>query len=396
MAPPKKTATSWDRIILHADMDAFYAAVEQLDNAELRGKPVLVGGLGKRSVVSTASYEARPFGVGSAMPMAEARQRCPDAVVVPPNFPRYQEVSGRIMGVFRRMSPHVEPLSLDEAFIDMTGAETLLGTPLEMARMIKQQVLEVTDGLTVSVGVGSTKFVAKVASDMEKPDGLTIIRPREVNNFLRPLPISKIWGVGPRTRKRLTELGYRTIGDVADANEAFLAGRFGALGSHISKLSRGIDTRPVISDREAKSVGAELTLEEDIVGLSEVRKYLKRSATRVAKRLRREGLIASGIRVKLKTAEFQLMTRQTSLHPATDSARAMLDAADRLLEQFDLLRPMRLVGLTAFNLASGRDRQQGELFPDAQQERRRRFERTVDDLENRFGKELFRTTDEDD
>jgi DNA polymerase-4 len=375
-------------------MDAFYAAVEQLDNPELRGKPVLVGGTGKRSVVSTASYEARPFGVGSAMPMTQAKRRCPQAVVVPPNFPRYKEVSRSIMEVFENMSPLVEPLSLDEAFIDMTGAENLFGEPIDMARHLKEQVVEASGGLTISVGVATTKFVAKVASDFEKPDGLTIVRPEEVRDFLWPLGVSKLWGVGPRTLEKLRALGFRTIGDIAGAKEAFLTRRLGTLGTHIYKLAQGEDSRMVESEREAKSIGAEFTLEEDIVGAEKIRKHLKRSANRVAKSLRRKGFMAKGVRVKLKTKDFQLLTKQTPVAPPTDSAKTLLTVATGLLNQFDLSEPMRLVGLAAFNLTSEGDPAQGTLFVDEKNERQRRLEKTLDDLQNRFGNKVVKTGEE--
>jgi DNA polymerase-4 len=383
--------TDWPRIILHADMDAFYAAVEQLDNPELRGKPVLVGGTGNRSVVSTASYEARPFGVGSAMPMVQARRRCPQAIVVPPNFPRYKEVSGQIMEVFRNMSPLVEPLSLDEAFVDMTGAQNLFGEPIDMAKHLKQRVVEASGGLTISVGVATTKFVAKVASDFQKPDGLTIVRPGQVHDFLWPMDVSRLWGVGPRTLEKLRALGFRTIGDIAGAKEAFLTRRLGTLGTHIFNLAQGEDSRMVESEREAKSIGAEYTLEQDIVGAEKIRKHLKRSATRVAKSLRRKGLVAKGVRVKLKTKDFRLLTKQTPITPPTDSAKTLLTTATALLQQFDLTEPMRLVGLAAFNLAADEDPAQGTLFVDEKNERQRRLEKTLDDLQNRFGNKVVKT-----
>jgi DNA polymerase-4 len=383
--------THWPRIILHADMDAFYAAVEQLDNPELRGKPVLVGGTGNRSVVSTASYEARPFGVGSAMPMVQARRRCPQAIVVPPNFPRYKEVSGQIMEVFQNMSPLVEPLSLDEAFVDMSGAQNLFGEPIDMARHLKQRVVEASGGLTISVGVATTKFVAKVASDFQKPDGLTIVCPGEVHDFLWPMDVSRLWGVGPRTLEKLRTLGFRTIGDIAGAKEAFLTRRLGTLGTHIFNLAQGEDSRMVESEREAKSIGAEYTLEQDIVGAEKIRKHLKRSANRVAKSLRRKGLVAKGVRVKLKTKDFRLLTKQTPITPPTDSAKTLLTTATALLQQFDLTEPMRLVGLAAFNLAADEDPAQGTLFVDEKNERQRRLEKTLDDLQNRFGNKVVKT-----
>jgi len=209
---------AWPRIVAHADMDAFYAAVEQLDDPRLRGRPLLVGPPGARGVVLTASYEARPHGVGSAMPMVTARRLCPNAVVVPPRFERYQEVSAAIMRVFADFSPEVEPLSLDEAFLDMTGSEGLFGDPETMGRRLKAAVRDATGGLTVTVGLSAIKYVAKVASGYKKPDGLTVVPPESAKAWLAPMPVSRLWGAGQKTEPRLHALGLRTIGDVADAD----------------------------------------------------------------------------------------------------------------------------------------------------------------------------------
>jgi DNA polymerase-4 len=259
------------RIIAHADMDAFYAAVEQLDFPELRGKPVLVGGPGQRGVVATASYEARPFGVGSAMSMARARRLCPQAIVVPPRFERYSEMSRRIMAVFGGFSSRIQPLSLDEAFLDMSGAEHLFGRPAEMGRAIKEAVAEATGGLTVSIGFANTKFLAKVASDHDKPDGLTIVPPETVRAFLDPLPVSKLWGVGPKTRQRLVRLGLNTIRDVFRADALWLERQLGSLGGHIWRLAHNQDPRDVTTGRRAKSVSSERTLARDIVGAEAIK-----------------------------------------------------------------------------------------------------------------------------
>jgi DNA polymerase-4 len=251
--------------------------------------------------------------------------------------------------------------------------------------------VEASGGLTISVGVATTKFVAKVASDFQKPDGLTIVRPGEVHDFLWPMDVSKLWGVGPRTLEKLRSLGFRTVGDVAGAKEPFLTRRLGTLGTHIYKLARGEDSRMVESEREAKSIGAEFTLEQDIVGAEEIRKHLKRSATRVAKSLRRKGLVAKGVRVKLKTKDFRLLTKQIPVNPPTDSAKTLLTTATALLRQFDLTEPMRLVGLAAFNLVADEDPAQGTLFVDEKNERQRRLEKTLDDLQNRFGNKAVKT-----
>ncbi|OYV70860.1 MAG: DNA polymerase IV, partial [Deltaproteobacteria bacterium 21-66-5] len=282
----------WPRVILHADMDAFFAAVEQRDRPELRGKPLLVGGTGNRGVVSTASYEARPFGCRSAMPMAQARRLCPHAAVLPPDFERYKAVSEVVMGVFARFSPLVEPLSLDEAFLDMTGAEGLFGPPEEMGRRIRREVSEATRGLTISVGLAPCKFVAKVASDFRKPDGLVVVPPGEVTAFLWPLDVSRLWGVGPKTREQLEGMGLRSIGDVAHAPPERLERRLGEWGRRIHELAWGVDDRPVLSERETKSVGADTTLEKDVVGEGPIRPHLRKAAAKVGRHLRAEGLLA--------------------------------------------------------------------------------------------------------
>ncbi|MDJ0765755.1 MAG: DNA polymerase IV [Myxococcota bacterium] len=389
-------ATPWERIILHADMDAFFAAVEQLDNPELRGKPVLVGGAVKRGVVSTASYEARPYGVGSAMPMATALRRCPHAIVVPPRFERYSELSQRIMAVFRTLSPLVEPLSLDEAFLDMTGSQRLLGTPLAMAERLKRDVYQTTGGLTVSVGVATTKYVAKVASDMDKPDGLTLVAPDRVCDFLWPLEIRCLWGVGPKTQQQLIKMGLKTIGDVAKTNESFLLRKLGTIGSQIAALAHGRDLREVEPIRKAKSIGAEVTLADDITGEVPVRNHLRPLAFRIAERLRHKGLAAMGVRVKLKTAEFQIQTRQRSVSPPVDTARYIEEAAVSLLSEFDLSKPMRLVGLAAFDLKRSDERAQMELFPDARAVRQKKLEQTLDAIKDRFGPGVIRIRDDGD
>ena len=385
--------TRWPRVILHADMDAFYASVEQHDDPALRGRPVLVGGKGRRSVVSAASYEARPYGCRSAMPMGEALRRCPDAVVVTPRIGRYAEVSACIMDVFHDFSPLVEPLSLDEAFLDMTGSERLFGPPDEMGRRLKTAVREATDGLTISVGASVTKFVAKVASDLQKPDGLTVVAQGDVRSFLAPLPVSRLWGVGEKTLQRLQALGLATMGDVAAAPARVLS-TLGSLGDHIRRLATGDDPREVIPDRDPKSVGAEVTLEEDVIGAAALRPHLIRSADTIARRLRADGWMAGGVRVKLKTARFRLLTRQAALRTPTDAASELLDAVDALLAEFDLTVPMRLVGLAAYDLRPNDAPVQADLFLDAAHARTQRLDQAVDALKARFGKDAVKRASE--
>lgn len=340
----------WPRVILHADMDAFYAAVEQLDDPRLRGRPLLVGGTGPRSVVATASYEARRFGVGSAMPMATARRRCPQAVVVPPRMERYKEVSRQVMGAFRAFTPLIEPLSLDEAFLDLGEQAPAFPSPEALGQALKDAVRAATGGLTVSVGVASTKYVAKVASDFRKPDGLTVVHPTAAVAFLAPLPVARLWGAGPKTVERLHGLGLTTIGEVAAADRASLAAALGQAGHHFHRLAHADDPREVVTEHEPKSLSWERTLDEDITGAAAIRPYLRAAADEVAERLRRRRLRAWGVRVKLKTADFRLLTRQLRLAAPTDEAAALHAAGLALLAQFEMADPVRLVGLGGYEL----------------------------------------------
>ncbi len=365
-------------------MDAFYAAVEQQDRPELRGKPLLIGFDAPRSVVSTASYEARPFGVGSAMPMAIAKRKCPQALIIPPRMRRYAEVSDQIMAVFADFSPRVEPLSLDEAFLDMTGAEGIFGTPEEMARRLKFAVLQAT-GLRVSVGAAACKYVAKVASDLDKPDGLLVVPEAQQLAFLAPLPVSRLWGVGAKGQQILKDLGLHTIGQVADADVLWLQQRLGSMGPHIFALANAEDSRPVVPDREATSIGAEETLATDASGRRQIEPYLLAVTDRVALRLRRAGVRAGGWRVKLKTAQFQLHTRQIAARPPLNSAPLLYEIGQKLLEQFDLSQPMRLVGVAAFDLRPLDAPEQGELFGAEKRKKNQKLDQALDALRDRFG-----------
>lgn len=364
-------------------MDAFYAAIEQLDDPALRGKPVLVGSPSARAVVLTGSYEARPYGVGSAMPMAQARRRCPDALVVPPRFERYEAASRVVMGVFSDFSPAVEALSLDEAFLDMTGSERLLGTPAVFGQRLKAAVREATGGLNVSVGISATKFVAKVASGYAKPDGLTIVPPDAAAAWLSPLPVNRLWGVGAKTASRLEALGYRQIGDIAAADPEALAAALGALGRKIHALAMADDPREVLPARAAKSIGSELTLEADTRSREEIAYHLRCEADKVARRLRKRGLVARGVRVKLRRHDFQLLTKQRTFAEPTDLADDLHRAALGLLDSFGPLPAVRLVGLAAFQLGAEPLQAQGDLL--APKSRMRKLETTLDKLAERFG-----------
>jgi DNA polymerase IV len=378
-----RSPQDWPRIVAHADMDAFYAAVEQLDDPRLRGRPLLVGPPTSRGVVLTASYEARPYGVGSAMPMAHARRLCPSAVVVPPRFDRYQQVSAAIMKVFADFSPDVEALSLDEAFLDMTGSEQLFGDPETMGRRLKAAVRDATGGLTASVGLSATKYVAKVASRYRKPDGLTVVAPETAKAWLAPLPVSRLWGAGAKTEPRLHALGLRTIGEVAAADPKMLAAQLGKLGLHFYTLAQAQDPRPVDGRRASKSIGSEHTLDKDVRDKSEIKHHLRRSADTIGRRLRKKGYVAFGVGVKLKTADFKILTRQQRLAEPTDVAEQLYTVGVELLGQFSHHGPFRLIGMVAYDLAGAGDLMQTGLFDNFA--RRRRLETAIDELAERFG-----------
>jgi DNA polymerase-4 len=364
-------------------MDAFYAAIEQLDDASLRGRPLLVGPPSARGVVLTASYEARPYGVGSAMPMAKARQMCPNAVIIPPRFDRYQEVSATIMRVFSDFSPDVEALSLDEAFLDMTGSEQLFGDPESIGRRLKAAIRDATGGLTASLGLSVTKYVAKVASAFQKPDGLTVVPPEEAKAWLAPLSVSWLWGAGPKTQARLHQLGLHTIGDVAHADPRFLSTKLGSTGVHFHTLAHAEDPRAVIGRRASKSIGSEHTLDEDVHNKADIRFHLRRSADTVARRLRKKNSAAFGVGIKLKTTEFQILTRQHRLSEPTDVAQRLYSVGVDLLNHIHHHGPFRLIGLVAYDLVDIDDVVQLDLFSTLA--RQRKLEVAIDGLADRFG-----------
>jgi DNA polymerase-4 len=382
----------WPRIVAHADMDAFYAAIEQLDDPSLRGRPLLVGPPSARGVVLTASYEARPYGVGSAMPMAQARRMCPDAVIIPPRFDRYQEVSATIMNVFSDFSPDVEALSLDEAFLDMTGSEQLFGDPESIGRRLKAAIYEATGGLTASAGLSATKYVAKVASACQKPDGLTVVPPEEAKAWLAPLPVSWLWGAGPKTQARLHQLGLHTIGDVAHADPRLLSVKLGRAGIHFHKLAQAEDPRPVIGRRASKSIGSEHTLDEDLRERADIKLHLRRSADTIGRRLKKKNYVAFGVGIKLKTTEFQILTRQHRLSEPTDVAERLYSVGVDLLSHIDHSGPFRLIGLVAYDLVGIDDVVQLDLFSTLA--RQRELELAIDGLAERFGTNVVYRADD--
>ena len=362
-------------------MDAFYASVEQRDDPRLRGRPVAVGGASRRGVVCAASYEARPFGVRSAIPMSRALRLCPQLIVVPPRFDRYSEVSDQVFEVFHSFTPEVEGLSLDEAFLDVTRSVTLLGAPIDQARAIKARIRERTQ-LTASVGIAEVKFAAKIASDLCKPDGLLVVPLGQVRDFLAPLAASKLWGVGPRTDELLKRLGLRKIGDVARADRSFLELQLGSTGPWLHDLANGIDPRQVEPDLAAKSIGAEETFEEDLLG-EDLHPFIHEQALRVAARLRRSGAKARTVHLKVKYGDFQIATRQETLPSPTDDGTEIYRTALRLLEKIDRDRPVRLTGVHAGDLGDAPP--QLGLFDRPRDDRRTRLNRSLDAIAEKFG-----------
>ncbi len=341
--------------ILHVDMDAFFASVEVRDDPGLRGKPVLVGGAGRRGVVAAASYEARVFGCRSAQPMAHALRLCPQAVVIWPRHDAYAAASHQVFEIFSRFSPLVEGLSIDEAFIDLGGTQRLWGTPRQAAEAIRAAVRAET-GLTCSVGISSVKFLAKIASGLHKPDGLTEIAAGSELEFLTPLPIGALWGVGPRTEERLMQRGIRTVGDLRRLGEATLVDWFGAHGQHLYRLSLAQDERAVIPDRAAKSISHEDTYAFDVVGVDALRQHLLSQATRVADRLVAQGHRARVVHLKIRDGAFVTESRQCTLPRPTDTQREIYAAACRLLASVETEgRGFRLTGVGVAGFESTTD-----------------------------------------
>lgn len=379
------------RSIIHLDMDAFFASVEILDNPELRGKAVIVGGGDLRGVVSAASYAARRFGVHSALPIVTARRRCPDGVFLPPRMARYRELSARIMAIFQRATPLVEPLSLDEAFLDVTGTERLFGPAPELAARIREEV-RAEVGLTVSAGVATSKLVAKIASDMNKPDGLTVVPAGLEVEFLTPLAIGKLPGVGLATMKQLTLLGVRTIGDLARIPEAILIRKLGQQGSHLYEAAKGIDFRAVEVDRVAKSVGHEETFAKDLLEMTAIRKELLSLAVKVGKRLRRHGMEARRVVLKTKYYDFVQTTHAKTLTVATADDEVLYQAGCTLLAgTLAGDKPLRLLGVTATNLQAAGQARPVSLFDQGsgREEKRRKVNQAVDRINEGFGRQLI-------
>jgi DNA polymerase-4 len=373
------------KTILHVDMDAFYASVEQRDDPKLRGKPVIVGGRSRRGVVLAASYEVRPFGVRSAMSMAEALRRAPHAIVVPPRRDAYELASAEVFAIFRRYTPLVEPLSLDEAFLDVTASHALFGDGEAIAQTIKRDVRD-EQHLTASAGVACCKFAAKVASDLRKPDGLVVVSAEATAEFLAPLPIERMWGVGPKTAPRLRSLGFETLGDLARAGPEALQSALGSWGLEAGRLARGEDDRDVDPHGAARSIGAEETYEQDLRGADAIGRTLLEHAGRVARRLVREGLSARTVAVKIKYSDFSVRTRRLTLPSPAQDTDSIHAAALALLARVPIEnRRVRLTGVSVSGLVEGP--QQRALFPDEESTRRRRLEEVTAQIAERFGDE---------
>ena len=373
-----------ERSILHVDMDAFYASVEQRDNPKLRGKPVVVGGGNNRGVVAAASYESRVFGVHSAMPMAEARRRCPDLYRVAPRMAHYQDVSRDIFGVFREFTPLVEGLSLDEAFLDVTASRKLFGSGRDIATAIKKRVHERTK-LTASVGVASNKLVAKIASDLDKPDGLVVITSANLHETLDPLSVAVIPGIGKETQKRLRRISVHTIADLRGADDRDLEPIFGRFTQKTRNRAAGIDDRAVVPSRAEKSISAEETYDVDLADRGDMERQLLRLAERTSGRLRKAQLAAGTIQVKIRQADFQTFTRQKSLQPPGNGTDQIFELARDLLRGWLANNPgarIRLLGVGGGKLApAGQD----DLFAGQDAAPGTEVDRTVDDIRDRFG-----------
>jgi DNA polymerase IV len=375
------TDSAGPRRILHLDMDAFFASVELADDPSLKGKPVMVGG-STRGVVCAASYEAREYGVRSAMPTARARRLCPHGVFLPVRMARYMEVSGQVMDVLHRYSPLVEQASVDEAYLDISGTETLFGPPEELARQAKAEIRDTTS-LACSIGIAPVKFLAKIASDLDKPDGLYILHEADVEAFLQVLPVREIPGVGARAVEKLETLGVRTAGDVLRRSEGFWIKQLGKWGKVLFDRARGVDERPVTPYQEPKSESAENTFARDTADREEIARRLLLQSERVARNLRRMGRFGRTVTLKLKFSDFRMITRSRTLPRSTQASQTIFETAVHLLEEADPKTGLRLVGVGVSQFTKGDD--QPVLFQDEEVERRDNLDRAMDEVRDRFG-----------
>lgn len=377
-------------MILHVDMDAFYASVEERDNPSLMGRPVIVGGTAEgRGVVAAANYEARKFGVHSAMAAARAVRLCPQAAFIRPRMERYAEVSRQIRDLFEEFTPLVEPLSLDEAFLDATGSEPLFGSSAEIGNQIKRRIREELR-LIASVGVAPNKFLAKIASDLRKPDGFVVVEPDQVQGFLDPLPVGRIWGVGKVTGQVFDRFGIRTIGQLRQMSIETLNSLFGSSGEHYWRLAHGQDDRLVVPDREAKSISHETTFAEDIADSDVLQAWLVELAEQVAQRLRRHQLKGRTVDLKVRFADFRTITRSMTLSEPTDITQELLQAGAELLRKLPAGHlPVRLLGLGVKGFDDS-GHSQRQLFDEPGRERQRQLDRVADQIAGKFGKAAIR------
>jgi DNA polymerase IV len=384
-ARPELPGDDTGATVLHVDMDAFFASVELRSRPELRGQPLVVGGRGSRSVVLAATYEARTFGVHSAMPMGRALRLCSSLVVIEPHRSHYEQASRGVMEVLRSITPLVEPLSLDEAFLDVAGAGRRLGSPRQIAELIRARIAD-EQGLPCSVGVATTKFVAKLASSLAKPDGLLVVPGESVLAFLHPLPIGALWGVGDRTEEVLTKLGMRTIGDIAQTAQSTLISALGqAAGSHLHALAWGRDERSVVTNEPERSVGAEETFPRDVADPAVIHRELLRLSERCATRLRATGHVARTVSIKVRFADFTTITRSRTLREPTDVSRVFYDTARGLFEALDRKGALiRLVGVRAEGLSNASDTPQ-QLAMSGGEDEWRAADKAVDLAAARFG-----------
>ena len=372
--------------IIHLDMDAFYPSVEVLDNPALKGKPVIVGGSKERGVVSSASYEARKFGIHSAQPIAKAKRLCPGGIFLPVRMSRYQEISKQVFKIFHRFTPLVEPISIDEAFLDVTDSIRLFGQPGNIAKKIKQIILTET-GLTISAGVAPSKFVAKIASDIDKPDGLTVVHPDDVRDFLDPLPVKKMWGVGKVSQRLLSRLNIHNFRDLRQTPVKVLEKKFGKHGVKIHLLAMGVDERDVIPDHDVKSIGHEQTFLQDIISLDTVQKELLALGSKVARRMRQKGLKGKTITLKVKYSDFVQITRSVTLPKSIDDGSEIYSVACRLLEKTRVTKkPVRLLGISLSRLSCLGTGTQLSLFDqDRSSQERQRLNTVLDSLYEKYG-----------
>ncbi len=376
-------------MILHIDMDAFYASVEQLDDPRLKNKCVIVGGTSNRGVVSAASYEARQFGIHSAMPIYQAKQKCPHGIFVPPRMGRYKEVSKIVMALLRDFSPLVEPVSIDEAYLDITGSRRLFGEPQEIAREIKRKIKE-TVQLTCSVGVAPNKFLAKIASDLEKPDGLTVILPDKVPEFIESLSVKKVPGVGKKLFHQLELLGIRTLGDVHRLPEKSLMKHLGKFGKRLRALSSGSDDSPVSPHAPHKSISSERTLAADTRDVKLLKRYLLSQSAEVARQLRLAGVRAKIISIKIKDEDFKTVTRRTTIAIPTQSSKSIYKHAAQLMDAYKMSKKIRLIGVGTSGFSPVSASVQMGLFESSEEiaDNWEKIDSALDSISAKFGKDV--------